>query len=162
MKNFDLEAAKRGAAVCTRGGCKARIVCSNVDSPLFSIVAMVRDSASGKETPQSYRDDGGWLPANRKCSQDLMMCDDDYLEKLERGEYQSGQIRPLYENPSNSMPLNLTKREWFAGMAMAGEISGCLAAGNGFDGDKSIPGIIAKSSVMIADAMIEELEKTDK
>ena len=86
-----------------------------------------------------------------------MMRDDDYLEKLERGEYQSGQIRPLYENPSNSM--GLTRREWFAGMAMAGEISGYLASGNGFDGDKSIPGIIAKGSVMIADAMIAELEK---
>jgi len=93
---------------------------------------------------------------------DLMMRDDDYLEKLERGEYQSGQIRPLYENPSNSMPLNLTRREWFAGMAMQGEISGYLAAGDGFDGDKSIPGIIAKGSVMIADALIEELEKTEE
>ena len=109
------------------------------------------------EKVQLYRDDGGWLPACTECNQDLMMRDDDYVEKLERGEYQSGQIRPLYENPSNSM--GLTKREWFAGMAMAGEISGCLAAGNGFDGDKSIPGIIAKSSVMIADALIEELEK---
>lgn len=63
MKNFDLEAAKRGAAVCTRGGCKARIVCFNVDNPLFSIVAMVRDTLFGKETPQSYRDAGaGFRP----------------------------------------------------------------------------------------------------
>lgn len=162
MKDFDLVAARRGTAVCTRDGRQARIICFDVDNPLFSLVAMVRDSVSGKETPQSYRDDGGWFPSSTECNQDLMMRDDDYLEKLERGEYQSGQIRPLYENPSNSMPLNLTKREWFAGMAMAGEISGCLAAGNGFDGDKSIPGIIVKSSVMIADAMIEELEKTEK
>lgn len=27
MKNFDLEAAKRGAAVCTRGGFPVRIIC---------------------------------------------------------------------------------------------------------------------------------------
>lgn len=159
MKNFDLEAAKRGAAVCTRGGCKARIVCSNVDSPLFSIVAMVRDSASGKETPQSYRDDGGWLPANTKCSQDLMMRDDDYLEKLERGGYQSGQIRPLYENPSNSMPLNLTRREWFAGMAMQG-----IFAGRNWRSGEMIPDCIgfARNAVELADALIEELEKTEK
>lgn len=155
MKNFDLEAAKRGAAVCTRGGKQARIVCVDANNRFFRIVAMVIDNID--EKVQLYRDDGGWLPACTECNQDLMMRDDDYVEKLERGEYQSGQIRPLYENPSNSM--GLTKREWFAGMAMAGEISGCLAAGNGFDGDKSIPGIIAKSSVMIADALIEELEK---
>ena len=155
MKNFDLEAAKRGAAVCTRGGKQARIVCVDANNRFFRIVAMVIDNID--EKVQLYRDDGGWLPACTECNQDLIMRDDDYVEKLERGEYQSGQIRPLYENPSNSM--GLTKREWFAGMAMAGEISGCLAAGNGFDGDKSIPGIIAKSSVMIADALIEELEK---
>ena len=32
MKNFDLEAAKRGAAVCTRGGCKARMACVFADA----------------------------------------------------------------------------------------------------------------------------------
>lgn len=61
MKDFDLVAAKRGAAVCTRDGRQARIICFDVDNPLFSIVAMVRDSVSGKETPQSYRDDGDWF-----------------------------------------------------------------------------------------------------
>lgn len=39
MKAFDLEAAKRGAAVCTRDGKQARIVCLDADNPLFSIVA---------------------------------------------------------------------------------------------------------------------------
>lgn len=157
MKNFDLEAAKRGAAVCTRGGMEVRIVCFDRVDLEYPILGL-RKNKAGVEYIFSYTLDGF---AFNECigEEDLMMRDDDYLEKLERGEYQSGQIRPLYENPSNSMPLNLTKREWFAGMAMQGEISGCLAAGNGFDGDKSIPGIIAKSSVMIADAMIAELEK---
>ena len=158
MKDFDLEAAKRGAAVCTRSGRKVRILCYDKkgESPIVAVVDF-----ENHENQYEY-DENGTSPYLIQQWLTLMMRDDDYLEKLERGEYQSGQIRLLYENPSNSMPLNLTKREWFAGMAMAGEISGCLAAGNGFDGDKSIPGIIAKSSVMIADAMIEELEKTEK
>ena len=155
MKNFDLEAAKRGAAVRTECGAPVEIITFNARSFTYPILGY----AGRTGRIRKFMKDGKSAdsPFN-----DLMMRDDDYLEKLERGEYQSGQIRPLYENPSNSMPLNLTKREWFAGMAMQGEISGYLAAGNGFDGDKSISGIIAKGSVMIADALIEELEKTEK
>lgn len=41
MKSFDLEAAKRGAAVCTREGKQARIVWN---SSLSRIVAMVIDN----------------------------------------------------------------------------------------------------------------------
>ena len=158
MKNFDLEAAKRGAAVCTRSWMEARIVCFDRIDSIYPIVGLCRNN-DGSEFVGSYTTNGCKFCSTAD-DRDLMMRDDDYLEKLERGEYQSGQIRPLYENPSNSM--GLTKREWFAGMAMAGEISGCLAAGNGFYGDKSIPGIIAKSSVMIADALIEELGKNEK
>lgn len=158
MKKFDLEAAKRGAAVCTREGMEARIVCFDRIDFIYPIVGLCRNN-DGSEFVGSYTTDG-----RKFCSttddRDLMMRDDNYLEKLERGEYQSGQIRPLYENPSNSM--GLTRREWFAGMAMAGEISGCLAAGNGFDSDKNIPEIIVRSSVLIADDLIEELEKTEK
>ena len=148
-----MEAAKRGAAVCTRSGRKVRILCYDKkgESPIVAAVDF-----ENHENQYEY-DENGTSPYLIQQWLTLMMRDDDYLEKLERGEYQSGQIRPLYENPSNSM--GLTRREWFAGMAMAGEISGYLASGNGFDGDKSIPGIIAKSSVMIADAMIAELEK---
>ena len=85
-----------------------------------------------------------------------MMRDDDYLEKLERGEYQSGQIRLLYENPSNSMPLNLTKREWFAGMAMQG-----IFAGRNWPHKGMISDCIgyARNAVELADALIVELEK---
>ena len=158
MKTFDLEAAKRGAAVCTRDGKQARIVCHDADNPLFRIVALVGGVISGEETPQSYREDGGWLPANTECNQDLMMRDDDYLEKLERGEYQSGQIRPLYENPSISM--GLTKREWFAGMAMAGEMSGFFAGNNRVKGEKSVLAAITEDACLFADALIAELEKT--
>ena len=156
MKNFDLEAAKRGAAVCTRSGMEARIVCFDRVDLEYPILGL-RKNKAGVEYIFSYTLDGFAFLEDIGGEEDLMMRDDDYVEKLERGEYQSCQIRPLYENASNSM--GLTKREWFAGMALAGEISGCLAAGNGFNGDKSIPGIIVKSSVMIADALIEELEK---
>ena len=85
------------------------------------------------------------------------------LEKLERGEY-GNHIEDKREmvDPTIKQNLNTDREYWrrvYAGQAMQGEISGCLAAGNGFDGDKAIPGIIAKSSVMIADALIVELEK---
>lgn len=107
------------------------------------------------ENVEDYKDDS-----------DLMMRDDDYLEKLERGEY-GNHIEDKREmiDPAIKQNLNTDREYWrrvYDGQAMQGEISGCLAAGNGFDGDKAIPGIIAKSSVMIADALIEELEKDEK
>lgn len=158
MKNFDLEAAKRGAAVCTRDGKQARIVCLDADSPLFSIVAMVRDSASGKETPQSYRDDGGWLPANTKCSQDLMMRDDDYMEKLERGEYDHIADARKMVGPTIKQNLNTDREYWrrvYAGQAMQGIVSALdMNAPIAEDG-------VADMACVFADALIEELEKTD-
>ena len=96
---------------------------------------------------------------------DLMMRDDDYLEKLERGEYDHIAGARKMVGTAIKQNLNTDREYWrrvYAGQAMQSEISGCLAAGNGFDGDKAIPGIIAKSSVMIADALIEELEKDEK
>lgn len=94
-----------------------------------------------------------------------MMRDDDYLEKLERGEYDHIAGARKMVGTAIKQNLNTDREYWrrvYAGQAMQSEISGCLAAGNGFDGDKAIPGIIAKSSVMIADALIEELEKDEK
>lgn len=159
MKNFDLEAAKRGAAVCTRGGKQARIICLDADNPLFIIIAMVRDSLSGKETPQSYRDDGGWLPASTECNQDLMMRDDDYREKLERGEY--GHISDAHKmvGPAIKQNLNTDREYWrrvYAGQAMQG-----IFAGRNWRSGEMIPDCIgfARNAVELADALIEELEK---
>ena len=159
MKNFDLEAAKRGAAVCTRGGCKARIVCFNVDNPLFSIVAVVQDSLSGKETPQSYRDDGSWLPANTACSQDLMMQDDDD-KKRELGKY-GNRIVDVNEMAKSSIDQDfITVREYwrrvYAGQAMQGIVSALdintLNTSHAEDG-------VASMACAFADALIEELDR---
>lgn len=157
MKNFDLEAAKRGAAVCTRGGKQARIICLDADNPLFIIIAMVRDTLSGKETPQSYRDDGGWLPASTECNQDLMMRDDDYVEKLERGEYDH--IVDARKMVGAAIKQNLTTdreywRRVYAGQAMQG-----IFAGRNWRSGEMIPDCIgfARNAVELADALIEEL-----
>lgn len=159
MKNFDLEAAKRGAAVCTRGGKQARIICLDADNPLFIIIAMVRDTLSGKETPQSYRDDGGWLPANIECNEDLMMRDDDYLEKLERGEYDHIADTRKMVAPAIKQNLNTDREYWrrvYAGQAMQG-----IFAGRNWRSGEMIPDCIgfARNAVELADALIEELEK---
>lgn len=164
MKNFDLEAAKRGAAVCTRDGRNARIIAFDCKGcgrkPILALIDMGDWEQSASHTER------GKIIEDFKDDSDLMMRDDDYLEKLERREYGS-HIEDKREmvDPTIKQNLNTDREYWrrvYAGQAMQGEISGCLAAGNGFDGDKAIPGIIAKSSVMIADALIEELEKDEK
>lgn len=154
MKDFDLEAAKRGAAVCTAYGLPVRILCFDRKGGNFPIIALIDDTDS-RESFATFTEEGEENPC-LKTGITLMMRDDDYLEKLERGEYQSGQIRPLYENPSNSMPLNLTKREWFAGMAMQG-----IFAGRNWPRKGMISDCIgyAQNAVELADALIAELEK---
>lgn len=158
MKDFDLEAAKRGAAVCTRDGRNARIIAFDCKGcgrkPILALIDMGDWEQSTSWTER------GEIIEDFKDASDLMMRDDDYLEKLERGEYQSGQIRPLYENPSISM--GLTKREWFAGMAMAGEMSGFFARNNRVNGEKSVLAAITEDAVLFADALIAELEKDEK
>lgn len=169
MKSFDLDAAKRGAAVCTRGGKQARIICLDADNPLFIIIAMVRDTLSGKETPQSYRDDGGWLPASTECNQDLMMRDDDYAEKLARGEYAPSVKENLtVENPTCKESLPVDREYWrrvYAGQAMPTILS--LFATNNATvrseyKDMDSRKVFAITAIELADALIEELEKTEK
>lgn len=162
MKNFDLDAAKRGAAVMTMHGHRVKILCFDKKGEL-PVVATV--DFEDHEVVYDYFEDGT-MPHPAPLRLTLMMRDDDYLEKLERGEY-GNHIEDKREmvDPTIKQNLNTDREYWrrvYAGQAMQGEISGCLAAGNGFDGDKAIPGIIVKSSVMIADALIEELEKDEK
>lgn len=154
MKDFDFEAAKQGAAVCTRDGLPARIICFNAENPLFRIVAMIRNIATDMEFPQAYRKDGGWLPVNTICNQDLMMRDDDYKRRLAQGLYCSA---PNDQNDAIAQP----KRALIAAMAMQGIISGRDAFAIG----TAIPNFskqVAKSAVIFADDLIAELNKKEE
>jgi hypothetical protein len=164
MRNFDLEAAKAGAPVCTREGKGARIICADRRGyPASVIIALLNNG--DRESVEFYYADGRWRN-DKDMKVDLMMRDDDYAEKLARGEYAPSIKEKLtVENPTCKESLPVDWEYWrrvYAGQAMQGQISGYLASGSGFNGDKRIPGIVAKSSVMIADALIAELEKTEK
>lgn len=156
MKDFDLEAAKRGAAVCTRDGKPVRILCFNRAGSMYPIIALRTIGES--EAFSSYTEDGGEHVSYRGDA-DLMMLDDDYLERLERGEYgdhikdKLGMVAPTCED---SLQVGLTKREWFAGMVMAG-----IFAGRNWPHEAMIPDCIncARNSVELADALMAELEK---
>ena len=143
---------------------EARIVCFDRVDLEYPILGL-RKNKVGVEYIFSYTLDGFAFLEDIGGEEDLMMRDDDYLEKLERGEYDHIADARKMVGPAIKQNLTTGREYWrrvYAGQAMQGEISGYLAAGDGFDGDKSIPGIIAKGSVMIADALIEELEKTEK
>lgn len=147
MKTFDLDAAKRGAAVCTQYGEPVRIVEIDTSDPI-AISADVEIT-----TRKSYYADG------TSCEDhfDLMMRDDDYLEKLERGEYAPSVKENLtVENPVVKKNLTTDREYWRR--VYAGQIAGGLASHNGLNiiGSEII---IAKASCNIADALIEELEK---
>lgn len=157
MKQFDLEAAKRGAAVCTAYGLPVRILCFDRKGGNFPIIALIDDTDSS-ESFATFTEEGEENPC-LKTGITLMMRDDDYLEKLERGEYGNhivdvnDMVVPTCEE---SLQVGLTKREWFAGMAMQG-----IFAGRNWPHEGMIPDCIgyAQNAVELADALIEELEK---
>lgn len=97
MKDFDLAAAKRGATVCTRGGDPVRIFSfdcrkrreGNVACPIVAEVFYKGqwEFKDGNWAISDYEESGRWHGIGTESEYDLMMADDDYLEKLERGEY---------------------------------------------------------------------------
>lgn len=163
MKKFDLEAAKRGAAVCTREGMEARIVCFDRADLEYPILGL-RKNKAGAEYMFSYTLDGFAFLEDIGGDEDLMMRDDNYLEKLERGEY-GNHIVDANEMVGTAIKQNLnTDREYwrrvYAGQAITGLVCGLII--NNYNGKIPIPKICAKGSIEIADALIEELEKTEK
>lgn len=97
MKDFDLGAAKRGATVCTRGGNQVRIFSfdcrkrreGGVACPIVAEIFFKgqREFKDGNWEISDYEESGRWHGIGTESEYDLMMADDDYLEKLERGEY---------------------------------------------------------------------------
>ena len=165
MKAFDLNAAKRGAAVCTRSGGNVRIICFDRICRTFPIIAL-RINSDDEEYTASFTIDGRRFSTS-ETDGDLMMRDDDYLEKLERGEYHIEDKLEMVdstvkenltvENPTCKESLPVDREYWRR--VYAGQIAGGLASHNGINiiGSEII---IAKASCNIADALIEELEKT--
>ena len=160
MKDFDLEAAKRGAAVCTRSGRKVRILCYDKkgESPIVAVVDF-----ENHENQYEY-DENGTSPYLTQQWLTLVMRDDDYLEKLERGEY-GNHIVDVNEMVVPAVKENLTTdreywRRVYAGQAITSVLYGLII--NKYNGKMPVPEICARGSVDIADALIEELEKTEK
>lgn len=149
MREFDLEAAKRGAAVCTRDGSCVRIVCTDCmgEDP---IVALVNHGAGeGVVTCNSL----GRYYRSADNDLDLFMRDDDYAEKLARGEY-GKHIDEATE----------TDREYWR-RVYAGQVMPILVdvvVREGRHVVKSGIGIadaVVEDSLKYADALLEELEK---
>lgn len=153
MKNFDLEAAKRGAAVCTKYVMDVRIICFDRIDSLYPIVGLCRNN-DGSEFVGSYTTDG-----RKFCSttddRDLMMRDD-YLEKLERGEYDHIADACKMVDPTIKQNLNTDREYWRR--VYAGHIAGGLASHNGLNiiGSETI---VAKASCSMADALIKESDR---
>lgn len=85
MKDFDLKAAKAGAAVCMRNGKPVRIICTDRVSSKYPVVVLVPDREY--EDVEVYTATGKYGVKDFVSDDDLMMRDDDYAEKLARGEY---------------------------------------------------------------------------
>lgn len=157
MKSFDLDAAKRGAAVCTRSGYPARIICWDMKwkpGNMGDRIVYLADY-NGNEHLSHCLINGAYHGEIRD-GLDLMMRDDDYLEKLERGEYAPSVKENLtVENPTCKESLPVDREYWrrvYAGQAMQGLLA-----------DMSIellPADAARFAVCYTDALIEKLERT--
>lgn len=151
MKNFDLAAAKAGAAVCTRSKKPVEIITTNGRAGKSPILAYVDSSVRVRSFSAN-----GQYGYKYESADDLMMRDDDYLEKLARGEY-GNHIEDKLEKVDPTIKENLTvdREYWrrvYAGYVLAGS---CARVSR-----LSAEGV--KFAIALADALLEELEKTEK
>ncbi|WP_298549038.1 hypothetical protein [uncultured Parabacteroides sp.] len=156
MKNFDLEAAKRGAAVCTRSRMEVRIVCFDRVDLEYPILGL-RKNKAGVEYIFSYTLDGFAFLEDIGGEEDLMMRDDDYLEKLERGEYDHiADVRKMV-GPAIKQNLNTDRKYWlrvFAGQAMQGILASDVKHEYGLSSAVSV-------AAGFADALIAKMNEMD-
>lgn len=154
MKAFDLEAAKRGAAVCTRGGLPVEFSHITNSAYLPVRVLVYGDPKKLYSEIGAYLENGQMYP-DIASEDDLMMRDDDYLEKLERGEYDHIAGARKMVGTAIKQNLNTDREYWrrvYAGYVLAGS---CARVSR-----LSAEGV--KFAIALADALLEELEKTEK
>ncbi len=167
MREFDLAAAKAGAAVCTINGEPVRIICTNRAHDFYTVVALVE--VGGYEDMRSYTASGVYEISGRTRDDGLMMRDDDYAEKLARGEY-GKHIDEATEKVDPTIKENLTVDREYWRRVYAGEIMPVVLhavitnRAKIKDEYKGTPAeeAIACSAIVLADALLEELEKTEK
>lgn len=171
MREFDLAAAKAGAPVCTRDG--RDVVPVAVDSLLqgpyvFSGIVGFGDVYPDKRVVETWTEEG--LPTSLtvgECGISLMMRDDDYAEKLARGEY-GNHIDEATEKVDPVVKENLTtdrehlRRELSEKImvAMIRELAG--KSPHSTSNNITVFEAMAADAVSYADALLEELEKTEK
>lgn len=124
MRKFDLAAAKAGAAVCTRSGKTARVICYDRRGSVEGrVMALLNEGQY--ESVEFYTDNGELIP-DETTQRDLMMRDDDYEYKLARGEYGPTVKENLtVDAPTCKYSLPVDREYWrriYAGMAMAAHI----------------------------------------
>lgn len=164
MKQFDLAAAKAGAPVCTRDGSTSRIICFDRVS-LYPIVGLLRNS-NNEEYAETFTIDGCRFLTS-ECDGDLMMRDDDYAEKLARGEYTPSVKENLtVENPTCKESLPVDWKYWrrvYAGQVMPILVDVVVREGRHVvKSGIGIADAVVEDSLKYADALLEELEKTEK
>lgn len=165
MKDFDLSAAKAGAAVCIRSGENARIICYDKKdiTPCLSNRIIYLADYDRYERIYSCCSDG----RHTSCGEDdadLMMRDDDYAEKLARGEY-GNHIHEATEKVDPTIKENLTvdrerlRRELSEKImvAMIRELAG--KSPHSTSNNITVFEAMAADAVSYADALLEELEK---
>lgn len=165
MRKFDLAAAKAGAAVCTINGKPVRIICTNRAHDFYTVIALV--DVGGCEDMRSYTASGVYEISGRTRDDGLMMRDDDYAEKLARGEY-GKHIDEATEKVDPTIKENLTvdrerlRRELSEKImvAMIRELAG--KSPHSTSSNITVFEAMAADAVSYADALLEELEKTEK
>lgn len=148
MREFDLEAAKAGAAVCTRDGRSARIICTDCRG-VNSVLALVDYGAS--ESLKGYRPTGNYGGPDYF---DLMMRDDDYAEKLARGEYGKH-----IEDKPEKVDREHLRRELSKKIMVAMIIELAGKSPHSTSSNITVYEAMAADAVSYADALLEELEK---
>lgn len=167
----------RGARVCTREGWPVRILCFDVKGGKGGILAEVHqlDSDLQEYAIRQYYDNGRSYP-NGESFLDLMMADDDYMEKLVRGEYGNSNIEaPDWHGPHRIMTTEQIAtqpfasisdenywRRMYAGMAMQGILPRFNPASYCVCSNESEYEFVAAEAAKYADALIEKLKKEKK
>lgn len=164
MKNFDLAAAMHGAPVCTRGGKTARVICYDCRGSVGERVMALLNEGS-YESVEFYTDNGELIP-DEITQKDLMMRDDDYEYKLARGEYGPTVKENLtVDTPTCKESLPVDREYWrrvYAGQIMPVVFHAAITTGAKVkDEYKDMPAdvAVARSAIILADALLAELEK---